>query len=238
MPMVSRPTARCALASVVVSRAALISARCSRRSAMTATGPPPSGPWCSAPPETKISAWPTSPASAPPTKARAWRVEEMSESSSMVWRWPRRRPVVAGLGLGEQRDQARPVGRGQLAGRRRGRAAPAPARTGSMSMASAITAWSTARPPLQAWLMPRTTISWFINSTPAEALARPDHSETSGPIASPAIVVDVDLAKRDRHPERRGAARQPHRLQRVAGRGRRRRAPRPRRSARRSAAGT
>src|SRR5271166_4345398 len=55
-------------------------------SAITATGPPPSGPWCSAPPDTKISASPTRLASAPATKARAWRVEEMSESLSIVWR--------------------------------------------------------------------------------------------------------------------------------------------------------
>ena len=55
-----------------------------QRCATIATGPPPSGPWCSAPPETKSCVCPTSPASAPPTKARAWRVELMSESSSMV----------------------------------------------------------------------------------------------------------------------------------------------------------
>src|SRR6266446_1088423 len=69
------------------------------RSTMSATGPPPSAPWCSAPPETKISACPASDASAPATKARAWRVGEMSQSSSMVWRWPRNLPSLLASAL-------------------------------------------------------------------------------------------------------------------------------------------
>ena len=56
------------------------------RSTISATGPPPSGPWCSAPPDTKISACPTNAARAPATNARAWRVAAMSLSSFIVWR--------------------------------------------------------------------------------------------------------------------------------------------------------
>src|SRR4051794_32125683 len=51
---------------------------------ITATGPPPGGPWCSAPPDTNTAGQPVIPAITPPTAARAWRVAEISVSSSMV----------------------------------------------------------------------------------------------------------------------------------------------------------
>ena len=55
-------------------------------------------------------------ASAPHTKARAWRVEAMSLSSSMVWRKPRSNAAAAGLRLGQERHHAVRAARGELAG--------------------------------------------------------------------------------------------------------------------------
>jgi hypothetical protein len=56
----------------------------SQMRAIAATGPPPGGPWCSAPPETYTALVPARPLTNPPTAARAWRVALISVSSSMV----------------------------------------------------------------------------------------------------------------------------------------------------------
>ncbi len=76
------------------------------RRAIAATGPPPSGPWCSAPPDTNKSVRPINPANTPPTNARAWRVALMSLSSSMIWRAPRMRPVEPGSALARRASSA------------------------------------------------------------------------------------------------------------------------------------
>ena len=67
--------------------------------------------------------------------------------------------------------------------------------------------------------MPSTTISWFINSMPADALARPDQSAAFVPMRV-GKGRHVDLAERDRDTEGARGARQAHGLERVARRDR------------------
>ena len=64
--------------------------------------------------------------------------------------------------------------------------------------------------------MPSTTISWFISSMPAEALARPDQSAVFDADVRVGDASALELAERDRDAERARGARQAHRFQRVA----------------------
>ena len=115
---------------------------------------------------------------------------------------------------------------------RRGRARPARRAPARRRWRRAITAWSIAQRAASSRApCPSTTISWSVSSTPAEVRgARRRRARSRGRSSSSSSVARVDLAERDGDAERRGAARQAHGFQRVAGGGRPRRAPRPRRS--------